>query len=250
MVVCMKRQRLKILTWNMGGFAYRNKQAEAWRHLAGVLKPDIALLQEVPCAPPRLSPENGSVLAYHGKKYGTAIFAAPDFVETVSPHEMAAFCSSRLYISAVDVLGFADPLVLMSVHVYPGNAQKGHLRMLTEVLEQARRSKPVIVGGDFNACRHYDLVYKRNAYRWFFEEMERIGFVDCHYRLHHREKQSYWSKRTKEPYQDDHFFAPEDWASRIVSCDVLSYDPVSGISDHSPVELVMNLPKLTGSNAA
>jgi hypothetical protein len=60
-----------------------------------------------------------------------------------------------------------------------------------------------------------------------------------------KEKQTYWSKKTSEPYQDDHFFAPAAWKDKIVGCEVLPYDPTARMSDHGPVELVIDLPELT-----
>jgi len=235
--------RLKVTTWNMGGFAFRKKQLEAWAYLENMLKPDIALLQEVARSRFDSLWARGRAFAYQGATFGTMVFCADDLARKVRPNETMSNCSSEMYISAVDLLGFAEPLAIMGVHVNPDKMFKAHLRKLVEILGQALRRKPVIVGGDFNACRHYDVVHKKNICGWFFEAMKEIGFFDCHYGLHGEEKRTYWSKKTTEPYQDDHFFAPADWKGRIISCDVLPYDPTKRLSDHGPVELVIDLPE-------
>jgi exonuclease III len=225
----------------MGGFAFRKRQAEAWAYLENMLKPDIALLQEVARSKFDSLCANGRAFAYQGAKFGTMVFCSDDLSARLRPEESLSHCSSEVYISAIELLELAEPLSIMSVHVNPDKMFKANLRKLVEILDQALRRKPVIVGGDFNACRLYDVVHKKNTCGWFFEAMKGIGFFDCHYGLHGEEKQTYWSKKTSEPYQDDHFFAPAAWKDRIVSCDVLPYDPAKGLSDHGPVELVVDL---------
>jgi endonuclease/exonuclease/phosphatase family metal-dependent hydrolase len=225
----------------MGGFAYQKKQVEAWPYLENTLKPDIALLQEVPCSIFDKWRECRQGFAYQGAAFGTMIFCAQDFAGKTIANDDHSFRQSDIYVSAVDVRLKAKPIAIMSVHVYPGKQQKKTLTKLLGFLEQALCLKPTIVGGDFNACRHYDVIYKKNSYSWFFEEMERIGFYDCHFGLHGKEKQTYWSKKTAEPYQDDHIFVPADWKNRIIRCDVLPYDPTRGMSDHGPIELVIDL---------
>jgi exonuclease III len=236
--------RVKVITWNMGGFRFQKKQAQAWAYLENTLKPDIALLQEVGRSKFDSLCADGRAFAYQGSKFGTMIFCRDDFARKVRQNEALSLCSSEVYISAVDLLGLAEPLSIMSVHVNPDKMFKANLRKLVEILGQALRTRPIIVGGDFNACRRYDVVHKKNVCGWFFEEMKKIGFFDCHYGLHGEEKRTYWSKKTSEPYQDDHFFAPANWKGRIISCDVLPYDSAKRLSDHGPAELIIELPKM------
>jgi exonuclease III len=234
---------VRVITWNMGGFAFRKKQAEAWAYLENTLKPDIALLQEVPRSKFDELSKKGRAFAYHGGKLGTMVYCAEGFSAKVEADETMSHCSSEMYLAAADVLAFLCPFVLISAHVNPDKEHKAHLRKLIEMLDQAGHARPIIIGGDFNACRHYDEVYKRNACSWFFDGMRRIGFYDCHFGLHGEEKRTHWSKKTSEPYQDDHLFVSSDWKDRIISCDILPYDPAKRLSDHGPVELVIDLPE-------
>lgn len=93
-------------------------------------------------------------------------------------------------------------------------------------------------GADFNAARHFDEVYKRNVYGWFFAEMAKKGLYDCHWNLHAREVQSFWG-RGLEKYQDDHFFVDAASAERVKACQVIDNDHVRKLSDHGPIELLL-----------
>lgn len=232
---------MKIVSWNMGGFAYQKKQIEAWACLENDLKPDIALLQEVPRSKFDELDECRQGFSYQGAAYGTMIFCGQALATNAVENAERSIRTAEMYVSAIDFCLSERPIAIMSVHANPGKLQKEALKRLLDFLELVGRSVPIIVGGDFNACRHYDEIYKRNAYSWFFEYIERIGFYDCHFGLHGKEERTYWSKRTAEPYQDDHIFVPADWKNRIVRCDVLPYDPIRGMSDHGPIELNLDL---------
>jgi exonuclease III len=57
--------------------------------------------------------------------------------------------------------------------------------------------------------------------------------------FHAEDQQSFFGRNTKYKYQDDHLFVSENLKEQLISCDVLDYEPVRRLSDHSPV--LMNI---------
>jgi hypothetical protein len=72
---------MKILTWNMGYWQYRNEHDEAWEYLIQEIKPDIALLQEA--VPPDDLEESGKVLWKPIKRrgWGSGIYCSSHELE-------------------------------------------------------------------------------------------------------------------------------------------------------------------------
>jgi endonuclease/exonuclease/phosphatase family metal-dependent hydrolase len=170
------------------------------------------------------------VPAWEGQDAGTAVFVRGGAPATPRPLVVPGSL-----ISAVDVLGIGGAVTVVSVHVDTKD-QKKNLQALVDVLSPFAGT-PVIIGGDFNACRHWDTVRGSNTYGWFFEAMTEKAFHDCHFGLHEREVQSFWGHQAKEAYQLDHFFADRGSAGRVRACDVITTDDTRRMSDHSPVLL-------------
>jgi exonuclease III len=130
------------------------------------------------------------------------------------------------------------PTLIASVHVGPPNYPQ-NLKRVLEALSTACTRQTFVVGGDFNAARHYDDVYKRPVFRPFFDDMQARGFCDCHWKLHGRETQSFWGRQAKNPYQFDHFFVDPTTLKSVRRCEVIHYERVSEYSDHAPLELTI-----------
>ncbi|MBX3207770.1 MAG: endonuclease/exonuclease/phosphatase family protein [Labilithrix sp.] len=232
---------MRVVTWNMGCGSprytgrYRKAHDEAWRLLLG-FEPDVILVQEALLDVPAWVRDEETVIVaqppgYEGQDAGCAIVVRGGLMAT--RHLMTIEGS---YFAAAEVTGRDGPMFVASIHVDTKDQQK-HLRSLVDALRPMLDGRRFIVGGDFNACRRWDVVYKKNVYGWFFDELAALGAHDCHFGRHEREDRSFWGHQAKEAYQLDHLFVERSGASRVRSCDVVTTDDTRRLSDHSPVLL-------------
>lgn len=203
---------MRVVSWNMGcghprfTARYRKVQDEAWRLLFG-FDPDVILVQEALLQLPEWVGREGTVAmqppGYDGQDSGCGIL--------VRRGQAAArpLMIPGSYAAAAEVTVAGTPVYFASVHVSTEDHQK-NLRAVIDVLPPEVSGRRFVVGGDFNAAPHYDRVYKKNVYGWFFESFATNGFHDCHFGLHAKEVQSFWGRQAKEAYQDDHFLRLED----------------------------------------
>lgn len=226
---------MKVVSWNMGCATkrYCKYQEEAWRYLIG-LAPDIALVQEAMLdAPPFVS--DGSHLflraAYQGQNWGSGVMVR------INSATEQVIDSDGSYIVAADVSTTLQPLLAISVHVCPDNRQLKYLRALIDKIALLIEGRRFVLGGDFNAARHWDSVHKRDDYGWFFRELAARGLHDCHFGLHGYEVKSFWGPQALEPYQLDHFFVRDSDASLVRSCHILDNPDTRRLSDHGPIVL-------------
>lgn len=235
---------MRIVTWNMGcnipASTYRKHHDEAWTYLLDELRPDIALVQEAVVAKMQAARDFKVTLCELASKYdaGTAVLLRNNMEASEAPKISV---SSATYVATVRVGTSAGAMQVASVHVYPGKEQHADLARLVELIGSTLADQPLVIGGDFNAARHFDTVYGGKKYGRFFEAMGSAGFHDAHWGLHAREVQSFWGKKAKELYQDDHFFISKTWASRVLSCEVKDNEIVRRVSDHGPVVLELDV---------
>lgn len=130
-----------------------------------------------------------------------------------------------------------DALTFVSAHVAPDQHHKQNLRALVDALTPALSGRRFVLGGDFNAARHWGEVYPSSDQSWFFAELARRGVEDCHWSLHGREVQTFFGRQTVERYQTDHLFADAASLRAVAECVVQDYAAVRGLSDHAPVVL-------------
>jgi len=156
------------------------------------------------------------------------------------------------------------------VNVYVPKSQDGLDRwsyrlnwdaVFAEYLTNLQKRKPVIVCGDFNVARDYIDIYPENLrniekpYGFLTEERDGFnalldtGMTDVFRELHPDKEQAYtwWSNRLKKRKQNrgwrlDYFLATDSLMSKVQSCEIKSN--IQG-SDHAPVELRIELDKIT-----
>lgn len=233
----MLDKSLRIATWNMGYWQYRSFHNEAWNYLKDEIKPDIALLQE---SNPPLSFENNYFLytAIGGtRNWGSAIYTRDLPVREVPIDDYKG------WVVACDVLLPSNlEIVVVSIHA---QIVKGYvfpnLSNIFAALSPVLQNRQFIVGGDFNSCRLIDKVQGTKYHTEFFESIESNGFFNCHRKFYDDEQQTFWGKKTKYPYQDDHLFVSEGLADQIISYDVLDYESIKTLSDHTPVLMEISI---------
>jgi len=229
---------MRVVTWNMGcgsrQSAYKRSHAEAWDYLVNELRPDVALLQEARLANVEAARATFSVRVCEvatGVEAGTAVLVRGREVTDAK----AISVSASSYAATAEVKTDAGPLTVVSAHIWTGKSQYADLARLVE-LAAGSFATPVLVGGDFNACRRFDEV-NRTTYKRFFEAMTAAGFDEPHWRIHGKEVQTFWGHQAKEAYQDDHFFVSKAWAEKVRECRVVDDAVVRRVSDHGPVVL-------------
>jgi endonuclease/exonuclease/phosphatase family metal-dependent hydrolase len=235
---------MRVVSWNMGcgprQSQYRKRHGEAWQYLLEELRPDVALVQEALLTSlDQASAGHSVTVCDHAPEVaaatavlvrGLATKLAPSVA--ISPHTYTATAALRTP---------AGDLTVLSVHVYPGDAQHDDLNCLAVLLGTTFAEHPVLVGGDFNAARRFDEVYGGVRHKTFFAAMQAAGLHEIHWGMHGREVQTYWGPQCKEAYQDDHFFISRSWASRARACRVIDNALVRRLSDHGPLELDLDI---------
>lgn len=127
-----------------------------------------------------------------------------------------------------------------------------------QYLNELRRKKPVIVGGDFNATLSADDVYEENqraeldtegfqsTERESLKEIVGNGFVDSYRYLHPNEqgKYTWWSTRNFKRQENrgwrlDYFFVSETISEKIIESTMLTNTLGS---DHCPILLEIDMP--------
>lgn len=213
---------------------YRRKHEQAWRYLLDELRPDIALVQEALFAAEPMVAARGQLIwsGDKGKDSGTAVFVRGGLTAT-----RVSVRSAGSYVAAIELATADGPKLVASVHVGPPNYRK-HLRILADELSEVVVGRRFVVGGDLNAARHIDRVYKGRWFTRYFDDLERRDFYDCHWRQHGKEIQSFWGRQAKNPYQCDHLFVDATTGRTDPKCEVIDNSVVRELSDHGPVELV------------
>jgi endonuclease/exonuclease/phosphatase family metal-dependent hydrolase len=231
---------MKIVSWNMGAAPraarYRRAHTAAWRYLLATLRPDIAFVQEALFVNP-VSDDDGSLTwsDERGTDSGTAVFVRRGIDHTAVPIR-----SEGSYVAAV-LIDLADlPVLFISIHVGPPNYSR-HRQTLATTLSERTTGRRFVVGGDWNAARHWDTVHAGQASKRFFDGLAARGMVDCHWTQHQEEIQSVWRPQDKNGYQCDHLFVDTTTASAGGwDCEVISGgEEVRKLSDHDPIRLTV-----------
>jgi endonuclease/exonuclease/phosphatase family metal-dependent hydrolase len=232
---------VKLATWNLGFWQFRNTHAKAWKYLCEEIRPDIALLQEVKI--PDLQADENIVFCAVHRDWGTAIYARGLPLTELSipryPGRVAA-ATARIHTRELALASVHAPII--NGRVFP------HLEFIFDELESALKTHSAIVGGDLNTARLCERVWPGYGHGPFFERIEHGPFVDCHWKFHGKEIQTYFRKNSPHPLQDDHIFASPEIAWRFTSCAVLDNDTTRRVSDHIPIVAEIDMSEAMPSN--
>jgi endonuclease/exonuclease/phosphatase family metal-dependent hydrolase len=226
---------MRLATWNLG-FAFgsfRKTHVEAWKYLREEIRPDVALLQEV--SPPELPAGEDIVFQPVYRDWGTAIYARGLRLRKLTLRRYPrGVARGRVTVGTVTV--GARELGLASVHApVIRNEVHPHLDRVFNQLEALFENRPTIVAGDLNSARACEGVWPDSGHARFFERIGKGPFIDCHWKFHQKEIQTFFRKDTQLCLQDDHIFASPDMASRFTCCDVLDNKTTRRLSDHIPI---------------
>ncbi|MBQ4133049.1 MAG: exodeoxyribonuclease III [Desulfovibrionaceae bacterium] len=255
---------MKLYSWNVNGFrAVCQKPEWAWFKASDA---DIVALQETKAAPGQIPDEHRSPAGYNSywlastvkKGYsGVAVFSRP------APIQVAEELPYALWQGEGRLLHLEFP-EFHFFNVYFPNGQKDEQRLnyklgyydaFLEFAESCRRSKPIVVCGDFNtAHRPIDLARpKENEDTSGFLPIEREwldkfiahGYVDT-FRLVHGDRPdqySWWSFRMRARERNvgwriDYFFVSSELREKVKNAWI---EPEIGGSDHCPIGLELDI---------
>lgn len=219
---------MRLATWNLGFWQFRKTHAEAWAYLRDEIRPDIALLQEVKI--PKLRSDEAAVLRPVHRDWGTAIYTrALPLRELAVPRYSTRVAAAIIRIHARDLAVASIHAPVINNEVHP------HLDFIFDDLEALFKDRSTIVGGDLNSARLCEEAWPGNGHGPFFERITSGPFVDCHWKFHRKEIQTFFRKNLRWSFQDDHIFASPDIANRFTSCAVLDNKKTRRFSDHIPI---------------
>ena len=267
--------QVKLVSWNVNGIRAVSAK-EDWRWFEGQ-DAQIVALQETKCSPDQLSPELASPAGWASwwasstvkKGYsGVAVFSklAPLKVETELP-DPAYQGEGRIIHAEYERFHFVNGYfpnggaeILDARGRHQGKFKRldykmGFFGCFEAWCERLRRTKPVVVCGDFNiAHRPLDLARpKQNELntgflpeeRAFLDRFTSLGYVDT-FRLVHGDapdQYSWWSYRMKAREKNigwriDYFFVSEELKDSVADAWI---EQEQYGSDHCPVGLALNL---------
>jgi endonuclease/exonuclease/phosphatase family metal-dependent hydrolase len=217
------RSTVRFVSWNMGcggPSKFRKTHEAAWEYLLSELRPDVALVQEALTAASAWTKGRGALLMSDDKNpdNGAALFVRQGLDATRVPMK-----SPHAFLAAADISGPEGAFRTVSVHLYPhsGEAHQANLRLLFDKLKAAMTTGRFVAGGDINAARHFDVVYKKKTYAKFFASVAKRGLHDCHFGIYGQDERTFWGKGE---YQLDHFFVEESGKALVRKCEVVTTD--------------------------
>jgi exonuclease III len=225
-----RRCALKVVTWNLNGcWGDRSLHAEAWEYLLEAIRPDLALVQEVRRPPDRLKNVLWKMVGRTG--WGTAVFA-----KDLALQELRLQAHLGRIVAARVVVDGGRQITVASLHAPVRNGRViPNLRLMMEMLQPFLAPGSFMIGGDLNTCRLAEKAWPRCGHAEFFDEIEAKGFINCFWKLHGREEQTFFRSGQDFPFQDDHIIVSPDLGDCLRSCQVLHNDDTLRLSDHIPL---------------
>lgn len=250
----------KIATWNVNSLNVRLEHLLAWLKTT---QPDVLALQEIKMETDKFPHDAFRELGYHAVVSGQ---------KTYNGVALLSKQPSSAETHVFDVPGYPDPqrrvlgaaidgVYILNLYVPNGQAVGSdkyiykliwltHLQVL--VISLLKKYEKIIVLGDFNiaptdADVHDPIAWKGHVLvsekeRAAFEELLKLGFVDCYKKSPAGETQFSWWDYRQAAFQRnrglriDHVLASEAMANQLLSCEIdKTPRALERPSDHAPV---------------
>jgi endonuclease/exonuclease/phosphatase family metal-dependent hydrolase len=230
---------MKLVTWNCQG-AYR-KKAEP----IATYRPDIAVIQECE-ALDRLAFAGNSMRsttqAWFGNSNhkGVGVFSYTD----LNFELYEAYDPTLRYCIPLRVTGRLRFNLLAIWAMNHPERKRSYIAQVYQALETYQafiRQADTLLAGDFNSNKRWDSTPKLGNHTQVVESLagEKIVSVYHHYFGEAQGQESrptlFMQRKQKSVYHVDYCFAPEQWASRLSSVVVGSYETWRQWSDHCPL---------------
>lgn len=114
---------------------------------------------------------------------------------------------------------------------------------LTPILDGKKDStgkkRKIILGGDFNASLQWDEQQPGESHKIMFERLENFGMIDLLLDKYDQPVHTWRRKNTRRKWQLDYVFSSKNIADRIKDINVLHDQQIEQLSDHNPIEVVL-----------
>ena len=249
---------MRIVSWNMNNAGRaRHREARAWEYLLDVVRPDVALLQEVrrPGSPKSSfdTLTNGYLLhrefsAHHG--WGTAIYTRNLELQELPASGFADVDGRCVFAEATAEDG--NSLLVASLHAPTEPSVFPRLADCIEDVVARSSMRPLIIGGDFNTARAADAIWPGYQHGEFWSRVDTGWLADCHYRQHGVERNTLVRGRDNDhKVQCDHVLVSNGLVDAITSVSIPDEEEFKAldVSDHLPVvvELLWDADRARGA---
>jgi exodeoxyribonuclease-3 len=228
-----KTPLLRVVSWN----CCRRRFAGAVEALE-VVRADLALLQEVG-RPTVKMPTN--VWRGTNLRQGVAVVALSSGVALRAGQAAPADMMAPVRVKGV----VSFDAINVWAHLKPTYAQ--HLQDTFDRFLSVKRSKPVLLAGDFNHNVSLDRPRKPLYKNVVARLREEFGLVSAYHHFHGVEHgrephATYFHYRKQDrPFHIDFCFIPVRWVEKLVRVDVLDGEPWTSLSDHRPLVVEIRL---------
>ena len=233
---------MKCLVWNMDHWKRSQEQREkAWKFIQS-LEPELCLLNE--CIDHPSQPY--SIHSKDTGAWGTGVFSKYALSEITSIDKgkktipllishPGALVTSQLTIHNQDIIA-VSLYGKMDKSGYATTTLHRSLSDLTPLLDgQRKRSRWLLIGGDFNADPLIDKQQRNSAHHIFYERLKDFKLYDCCKKFNPERVQTNRSSRSNQKWENDRLFAGKDLYDRLISCEVIDDPNLYELSDHNPI---------------
>jgi endonuclease/exonuclease/phosphatase family metal-dependent hydrolase len=115
--------------------------------------------------------------------------------------------------------------------------------MISDITAQvfSRKKKYIVVAGDLNASVQWDEKYHDPAHKLVFDRLDDLGLVNCTKETFGGHIQTHKHSRSDFPWQNDYIFLNKNLYSKLLSCSVHNEEGMLNLSDHFPVEIILDI---------
>jgi exonuclease III len=224
---------MRIVSWNIKRKAGPPRQ-EAWRFITDELNADIALVQESIHPPDWVTAKAAWTRIDASRPWGSGVFARSG---RVTPLALEQTYPGWVQVAEVGLSDHAG-LLAVSLHApiintYSITSLHRILSDLTLLFEKGGRA--IVLGGDFNASRQFDMRTPYATHRILFDRVAAFGLADCVRKFHPDFVQTYRHTQGDAPWEIDHLFVSDFLAAHVTSCAVIDDERVRALSDHNPI---------------
>lgn len=229
----------RLLTWNLNG----RMPGPTWAYIDGSLQPDVMFVQESAASSGPgfdssrwLWQEIGDNSRFGPE--GRYTWATGIRVRSGSLTQIDTSTLGPGWVIAVahEVEGRA--LTLVNAHIEIDGYATETLKRTISVLEPVLEREDVVFGGDFNVDRLYGEVHGTPRHAEALDRVLELGLFHVNSLLPPGTR-TY--RKSKHPYQDDHFFVSQSLRDAIEDVAVVVGSRTAALSDHYPVLLELRL---------
>lgn len=227
---------LKILSWNI--------QQGGGRRVLQIIQqlvdfnPHIIVLSEF------RNNKSGKLITSHLAKAKYTF----QYITAASPNQNSVFIASKIegsprYFRDYDE-HFPDNVIALDFDAFSLYGmylphKKKHI-LFDLLIEECQRDRPTIMVGDFNTGKNF-IDQKKSSF-WYTDKLaklEELGMTDAFRHIHGDVREYSWYSHQGNGYRYDHTYVSEALLPVISACYYLHDWRENGLSDHSPMMLVL-----------